>query len=114
MASADFDSDGVPDLVTAGADGTLKFYRGNVDSIYPNSNQANQRRANGTFIDSPFYPSEKSFSLGMSPDFLEVGDFNADGNKDVLVLTKGDNRLQLLSGRWPRKLFRAGYDSLER
>jgi hypothetical protein len=98
MASADFDSDGVADLVTADPNGTLRFYRGNVDSIYPNSPQAKQRRANGTSVDSPFYPSEKSFSLGATPDFLEAGDFNADGKKDVLALAKGDNRLQLLWG----------------
>lgn len=94
-ASADFDSDGVADLVTADSNGTLRFYRGNVDSIYPNSPQAKQRRAGGTFVDSPFYPSEKSFSLGTVPDFLEAGDFNADGKKDVLALSKGDSRLQL-------------------
>ena len=98
MASADFDSDGIADLVTADSNGTLRIYRGNADSIYPNSPQAKQHRAVGTFLDSPFYPSEKSFSLGATPDFLEAGDFNADGKMDVLALTNGDNRLQFLPG----------------
>jgi CSLREA domain-containing protein len=98
MAAADFDSDGTADLVTADANGTLRFYRGNVDSIFPNSPQARRRQTAGTLLESPFYPVEKAFSVDGSPDFLEAGDFNADGNQDVLVLTKGDNRLQLLWG----------------
>src|SRR5437870_2734022 len=50
LASADFDEDGVPDLVS-GYDnsnaGILTLHRGNVDSIYPNSPQAQQRKASG-------------------------------------------------------------------
>jgi hypothetical protein len=30
---------------------------------------------------APFYPETKSFSLNISPDYLETGDFNADGKK---------------------------------
>jgi hypothetical protein len=98
MASADFDSDGIADLVTADRNGTLRLYRGNADSIYPNSPQAKKHKAEGTLVDSPFYQSEKSFSLGTAPDFLEAGDFNGDGKKDVLALAKGDNRLQVMYG----------------
>ncbi len=98
LASADFDSDGVADLVTADADGTLKFYRGNVDSMFPDSPQAKRHKAEGTFLDSPFYATEKTFPLGLRPDYLVVGDFNGDGRKDVLAAAKGDNGLQLLTG----------------
>lgn len=112
MASADFDSDGVADLVTADANGTLRFYRGNVDSIYPNSPQAKQHRAAGAFIDSPFYPNERSFLLGITPDFLEAGDFNAEERRTGGV--EGRQPASTSMGRWARKLFRAGYSLVER
>ncbi|HLF85374.1 MAG TPA: FG-GAP-like repeat-containing protein, partial [Blastocatellia bacterium] len=98
MVSADFDSDGIIDLVTADRTGTLRFYRGNADSIFPNHPQAKKHKAEGKFLDSPFHPSEKSFSFNTAPDFLRAGDFNADGKKDILALTKGDDRLQLMRG----------------
>ncbi len=98
MASADFDSDGIIDLITADRRGTLRFYRGNADSVFPNHPQARKHQAEGSFLDSPFFPSEKSLSLGAEPDFLKTGDFNGDGKKDILALTRGDNRLQLLWG----------------
>ena len=43
MASADFDEDGSPDLIVGHAlheGGILSLYRGNVDSLYPNSPEA--------------------------------------------------------------------------
>ena len=43
--TSDFDSDGVPDLITTGTDGRISFYKGNADTIYPNSPDAKQRRA---------------------------------------------------------------------
>jgi hypothetical protein len=42
LTSADFDSDGTADLIVADLAGNLKFYRGNVDSIFPNSAEANE------------------------------------------------------------------------
>src|SRR5215208_1762537 len=57
LASADFDEDGMPDLVTGYSfedRGIVTLMRGNVDAIYPNSPAAQQRRANGTFTHAPF------------------------------------------------------------
>src|SRR5436309_1037565 len=52
LASADFDEDGVPDLVSGYAydgRGIITVHRGNVDSIYPNAPEAKRRKADGTF-----------------------------------------------------------------
>lgn len=98
LASADFDADGAADLVTADAGGTLRFYRGNIDSLYPNSPPSKLRQSFGTFTDAPFYAVERSFALNVAPDYLEAGDFNADGRADILAAAQSDNRLQLLAG----------------
>jgi hypothetical protein len=50
MATADFDEDGVADLVAgyAGAGGgIISLHRGNLDALYPNSAYAGQRQAEG-------------------------------------------------------------------
>lgn len=98
LASADFDSDGTIDLFTANAGGKLRFYRGNVDSVYQNSPEAKQRIAHGSLNDQAFYPTEKSFNLSISPDFFAAGDFNADGFKDILAGAKNGRSLYLLPG----------------
>lgn len=98
VTAADFDSDGTADLVVAETGGIMRFYRGNVDTIFPNSPDAAERKALGTFVTDPFYPSERSYSLPIVPDFLEAGDFNADGFQDILAVRKGDAALYLLTG----------------
>lgn len=98
LTSADFDSDGTADLMVADAGGNLKFYRGNVDSIYPNSPEAVNRKALGNFNADAFYPSERDFALPLAPDYLEAGDFNADGFQDILAARKGDGAVYFLRG----------------
>jgi CSLREA domain-containing protein len=98
LTSADFDSDGTHDLITADSGGNLRFYRGNADSIYPNSAEAATRRETGTFTEAAFLESGKSFFLPISPDFLFAGDFNADGHQDILAAAKNDTALHLLAG----------------
>ncbi len=96
-ATADFDSDGVIDLVTTGGSGKVLFYKGNPDTIYPNSAEAKQRRAE-TGEASPFYSPSAIVQLSFSPDFLEAGDLNADGFADLLTTAKGSSDLMLLTG----------------
>ncbi len=98
LTSADFDGDGTADLMVAEANGTLKLYRGNVDSIYPNGPEAATRNAPGTLHADAFYPAEKKPSISIVPDYLEAGDFNADGFQDVLAARKGGGAVYLIPG----------------
>src|SRR5207302_893242 len=64
LASADFDEDGVPDLVSGysyNGQGIVTLLRGNVDSIYPNAPEAKQSKTNGTFTDAPFLSPARVF-----------------------------------------------------
>src|SRR5713226_8022674 len=74
LASADFDEDGVPDLICGynNADGgIITLYRGNLDTIFPNGPEAQrhraealsamseQQRASGDYRPSPFLPEAR-------------------------------------------------------
>ncbi|MEW6211784.1 MAG: VCBS repeat-containing protein, partial [Acidobacteriota bacterium] len=101
LASADFDEDGVADLVCGyehEGRGIIALHRGNVDSIYPNSLEAQQRRAKGEFTDAPFLSPARVFASAESVDFIGAGDFDADGHWDVVVASRGSSKLNLLSG----------------
>jgi hypothetical protein len=108
LASGDFDEDGVPDLVSGyrGLDGgILSLHRGNIDSIYPNSPEAQQRKATGQFTDLPFLSPAQVFEVPDAPDFLGTGDFDADGHWDVVAAVRGSDSLYLLPGNG-----RGGFD----
>jgi hypothetical protein len=90
LAAADFDEDGIPDLVSgyAATTGLITIDRGNPDTLYRNSNTTA----------APFLSTARIFEAGLRPDFIGVGDFDADGHNDVLVATRGSNTLYLLPG----------------
>ncbi len=101
LTSADFDEDGVPDLVAGYAfddRGILTLHRGNVDSIYPNTPEARQRRASNTFTDAPFISPALVLETRHAADFLGAGDFDADGHWDIVVARRGGASLHFLSG----------------
>src|SRR5438552_2815722 len=101
LASADFDEDGVPDLVSGysyNGQGIVTLWRGNVDSIYPHGPEAKQRKANGTFTDAPFLSPARVFGSPVAADFIGAGDFDADGHWDVVIGSRAHNALYLLSG----------------
>jgi len=100
LATADFDEDGMPDLVSGyfGPDGILVLHRGNVDALYPNSPEAQQHRASGSFTPAPFLAPPRVFALPTAPDFMGTGDFNADGHQDVIIATRGTATLHVLPG----------------
>lgn len=92
LVSADFDSDGTPDLVTADLNGTLKLYHGSAGARSGNAILRGRNEAN------PFQPAVNSGSLNISPDHLFAGDFNADGRADILAASNGASSLELMSG----------------
>ncbi|MEK6407167.1 MAG: VCBS repeat-containing protein [Acidobacteriota bacterium] len=101
IASSDFDEDGVPDLVTGYAapnGGVLTLHRGNVDSIYPNTLEAQQRRAAGTFTDAPFLSPARAVETPRPGDFIGCGDFDADGHLDVVTAARGSRALYFFLG----------------
>jgi photosystem II stability/assembly factor-like uncharacterized protein len=102
MASADFDEDGVADLIAGfqatDGKGILVLYRGNIDSIYANSPQAQERRANGTFTDAPFLSPALVFAVPEAGEFLGAGDFDGDGHWDVLSAKRQSRHLHMVSG----------------
>jgi uncharacterized repeat protein (TIGR01451 family) len=101
LVAGDFDQDGMPDLVagyTGPSGGMLALHRGNVDSIYPNSPEAQQRKAEGIFTDEPFLSPAQVFELPAAPDFLGAGDFDNDGHLDLVAAARGGAALVLLPG----------------
>ncbi|HWX41483.1 MAG TPA: hypothetical protein VN345_10085, partial [Blastocatellia bacterium] len=101
LASADLDEDGVPDLVCGyrGEEGgVLTIQRGNIDSIYPNTPEARARRARGSYTDAPFLSPVQVLAAPAIPDFVETGDFNADGHLDIAVASRGGRVVYVLEG----------------
>ncbi len=101
LASADFDEDGVPDLVSGYAykrKGIVTLLRGNVDAIYPNAPEAQQRKADGTFTDAPFLSPAGVFANPVAADFIGAGDFDGDSHWDVVTASKTRRSLFLFSG----------------
>jgi len=101
LASADFDEDGVPDLITGysfGGRGIVTLMRGNVDGIYPNSPEAQHRRANGTFTNAPFLSPAYVFATPVAAEFIAAGDFDGDSHWDVIAASTNDSALYLLAG----------------
>ncbi|HVG19782.1 MAG TPA: VCBS repeat-containing protein, partial [Blastocatellia bacterium] len=111
IASADFDEDGVSDLVgayEAAGGGAIAVRRGDADTIFPNSPEALARRGRSSpdgilspAIDdlaSPFLSLSRAFDVSAPPQLLGAGDFDGDGHADVIAATVGGDALALLAG----------------
>ena len=117
LTSADFDADGVPDLVTGSRTidgGGLTIFRGNVDALYPNSAEAQARRRTGEFSSEPFMGGRVVATLPEAAEFLAAGDFDADGHSDIVAAARGGTMLYWLRGDgrgnfgWPETVNVAG------
>ena len=102
LKAGDFDGDGIPDLVScfAGADGALlTFQKGNVDSIFPNTEKAHLRRREGSFLDAPFHPVSQIVESAETPDFVATGDLDSDRKLDIVLARRGFSHFSYLLGR---------------
>ncbi|HEX4322689.1 MAG TPA: VCBS repeat-containing protein, partial [Acidobacteriaceae bacterium] len=95
LASGDFDGDGMPDLVSgfsSGNSGRIAIHRGNVNALWPYG----AALRNGP--PPAFLPNPRSFSIPESPDFIAIGDFDADGRLDIVTAHPGSSNLYFLRG----------------
>ncbi|MBK7393826.1 MAG: right-handed parallel beta-helix repeat-containing protein [Chloracidobacterium sp.] len=102
LVSADFDSDGVADVITADASGALQLLKGIGPANFALDPTAKEQRR-----PEPFSAFATGASLGIAPDFLFAGDFNADGKQDVFAAVKGDSRIVFLRGDGSRHFSQA-------
>ena len=101
MARADFDEDGMPDLAVGfrlEGQYTIRIARGNVDFLFPESAGARARRAEGKLREGPFFPFGREKEIGIAPDFLVAGDFDADGHRDLVLASRDAPQLLWLAG----------------
>ncbi len=101
LAAAEFNGDGMPDLLVgyASPDGAfVTLYPGNIDALFPATEQARIRELRSSSIPSPFLPAARMVPIPVDPDFLATGDFDADGHQDFVVANRAEPTLYWFRG----------------
>jgi uncharacterized repeat protein (TIGR01451 family) len=100
MASADIDADGVADLLvgySAPGGGVIAVHRGNLDAFAPQSEASFQAIGRGEFP-SPFLTQANTFTVPVRPDFIALGNFTGNGERDLVIAARGGNALYVFPG----------------
>lgn len=96
LQAADFDEDGVPDLVAGytapGGQGVVTLHRGNLAALWPYDARARMEDP------AAFLPDARVFAVSEPPDFLAVGDFDGDGHQDIALARRGGTIAYILPG----------------
>jgi len=104
LATADFNEDGIPDLLSGFGSGggrsaaSIVLQLGNADALYPETPAARARRSGGASNAAPFFAPSEQIMVPTGADFLAAGDFDADGHADAVVAARGSDALFLIRG----------------
>ncbi len=105
LATADLERNGVPDVVAGyavGGMGIVTVQKGNPDAYAPTDDAVFTRIHKG-YNPDPLLPSADVYEVPVPAEMLALGDFNGNGQVDVLVAARGSG-LYLLPGEGGGKL----------
>ena len=101
LASADFDEDGVPDLVggfDSDGHGFVSLWRGRDRSVSQITRETKTQGSEATVSDEAFFQPAVVLQFQTKNDFIGAGDFDADGHADIVTGSYGGTVLYYLSG----------------
>jgi len=110
MASADFNTDGYADLVSGYAQaqgGFIAVHLGNAEAYSPSSPAAFANLKRGIYPPG-FVSDGQIWNLPVAPELLVAGDFNADGEPDLVFAQRGDDAIYFMPGS------RAGFGAAQK